>query len=255
MTDLLHGVRAKIGRAQEHFESLKTEIVAGSDQLPAITIASEFDPQTQTVSVKIVELPEVPDRWMLIAADALQNWRASLNHLAWSLAELHLTRQGINREPHWQTEFPIATEAKNFRRTMTQDLDSVHQTIIEGLQPYQRGNMAVAEPLAFLQRLSNRDKHRFFQAGFNNAAEMLVGRHSTQDCLVTHSNYFILSPLQVGAEWAKYQVTPTGPNPQVYMEPEITLAVAFSDGFSVIKVLTDIDTTVTDIIRTFEPFF
>lgn len=47
-----------------------------------VSLAEEYDPQTQTVTVRIAEVSAIPVHWMLIAADSLQNYRASLNYLA-----------------------------------------------------------------------------------------------------------------------------------------------------------------------------
>jgi hypothetical protein len=249
------GCRAKIGRAYEHLETFETEFAASAQQGIPITFGSEFDSQTQTVSTKIIGLPEIPDRWMLIAADALQNFRAALNYLAWELAILELRRQGEAREPKSNTEFPIATEPERFRADRITDLHPLHQTMIRGFQPYHGRYRAPAHPLALLQRLTNTDKHRTFQFGFVTAIETLLGRYTAHDCTVTHSNYFILDPFQIGAEYARHDVIPTGPNPTIHEQPSLALAIAFGDGWAVVPTLMDIGAKVNEIVGAFRLFF
>jgi hypothetical protein len=255
MSHPLRGCRAKLDRAYEHLEAFEPEFFAATKQGIPITFRSEFDSQTQTVSIKIADVPEIPDRWMLIAADALQNFRAALNHLAWELAILGLRRCDETREPIWRTEFPIATEPEKFRADTIADLHPLHQAMIKGFQPYHRGNLAPVYPLARLQRLTNTDKHRTLQLGFIAPIESTIGLYTAYDCTVTHSHYFVLDALRVGAEYARHDVIPTGSNPTIHEQPKLALAVAFGDGFAVMPTMLSIGEEVRNIVRAFGLFF
>jgi hypothetical protein len=205
--------------------------------------------------MKIATLFDIPDRWMLITVDALQNWRAALNHLTWKLAILNLKSQGVTRDPKWNTEFPIATEPGNFRSNKVADLSAGHRTIIEKLQPYHRGNFAPSHPLAILQKITNTDKHRTFQIGAAATSETVVRDETAWDCVITHVEHFLFITLEVGAEWARYDVTPTGPDPCVQMDQSISLTIAFENGRLVWPALTSIGNEVDLIVRIFEDCF
>src|SRR5207248_1277573 len=94
--------------------------------------------------------------------DALQNMRASLDHLALALAEANLGERSPP-EVEEESQFPIYTDPGRWRRGHARRVGSVSddaRAIIEGLQPYQRGDDWKSHPLWVLRQLSDFDKHR-----------------------------------------------------------------------------------------------
>ena len=214
---------------------------------------------------------------MLIVADALQNWRAALNYLTWELAILDLRSRGISRDPKRITEFPIATESARFRLDKISDLSSAHQADIERLQPYDRSNLSphhpfavhppeiMAEfsladvierhPLRTLQRLTNTDKHQTFQGGLHIIHAVRHNDATAHDCLITHTNIFLVHVLHEGAKWAEFDVTPTGPNSSVQVNSDMSLTIAFSDGTNAFADLVRIGKEVERVVGMFEEAF
>ena len=94
----------------------------------------------------------------LILWDALGIYRASLDHLAWELANQ-------DRQPQRpkQIYFPICESREKFQSESVRKLAGVHPTyvsMIERFQPYLNGAQSGRHPLLTLERLVQADKHR-----------------------------------------------------------------------------------------------
>lgn len=117
--------------------------------------------QTLTVEVKVVDVPEIPERWSLLVGDALHNLRCALDYLAYELVALN--NNGIYDE---STQFPIATDPAADERAYgrhgwrTLQLLGPQRPLIEQAQPYHDPANIYAAALGVLQGLSNSDKHR-----------------------------------------------------------------------------------------------
>jgi hypothetical protein len=239
----LDGAWAKIARANEHFDTLKTEVGSPSDHTDSITFAQKFDPDASTIEVTLQGVPQLPFRWALIAADALQNLRAALNYLTWELARWHLASTSENREPSNRTQFPIHTKPRAFDSSMVADLHPDHAAIIKSLQPNEARYLsqfsetdllnlnvetfAARSPLGTLARLTNTDKHKVLQPALINMSVVEVGHYELFDCTLTHSNFFARLVLENGAQWVRLDVTPTGPEPKVKVNDKFTPEISF----------------------------
>src|SRR5580765_3459984 len=111
-------VRLKLGRAKQHAETVKADIDQWTDsqskQLTAVTIGKEFDVEKGCFVIKVTEFEGLPARWSLVAGDALYNFRAALEYLAW-----HLIRAGTEPKPKnpKAVQFPIYTDPKDFNKS------------------------------------------------------------------------------------------------------------------------------------------
>lgn len=243
MSQPLDGAWAKIARAEEHFASLQSKITA-ANYGDSMTFRQEFDPDASTIKVTLEGVPELPLEWALVAADALQNLRAALNYVVWELAKWNLAQKGETREPTWKTQFPIHTKPREFNRSMVSDLHPDHAAIIERLQP--NGPMflsqfpenelrilpvealAARSPLATIARLTNPDKHEALQLALVRSSKTSHGAYEATDCLITNTTLNIHLTLHNGAEWATFDVTPTGPEPEVKVNVKFTPQVEIS---------------------------
>lgn len=89
----------------------------------------------------------------LLASEALHHIRSALDYVAYQLV---LADTGTARE---MTQFPIVDKASDFRREARRRLPNVtseHLALVESVQPYMGKTWA-----GNLNRLSNRDKHRY----------------------------------------------------------------------------------------------
>lgn len=94
----------------------------------------------------------------LILGDALSNYRAALDHLAWTLA----SQAGEPPRPKL-IYFPICDTRQKFQSESPRKLAGVLPTyvsMIERRQPYLNGAQSAKHPLLTLERLVQRDKHR-----------------------------------------------------------------------------------------------
>ena len=95
----LEGVFLKLGRAQEHLDTLDAEIGRYFAQKPYMAIR-EYDPQgNRLAGLSITQGP--PAYLSLIIGDYLHNARATLDYLAWQLV------RASGHKPTPQTKFPI----------------------------------------------------------------------------------------------------------------------------------------------------
>src|SRR5579875_2816148 len=94
-------IRDRLGRANEHIESIKTMLRAYYGSNP-YEIAGEFDPDAQTISYNFGRgaIPP-PITIATTAGEVLHNLRSSLDHLAWMLVEEN------GGSPDEDTCFPI----------------------------------------------------------------------------------------------------------------------------------------------------
>jgi len=82
--------------------------------------------------------------------------RASLDYLVYELSPPEVRKKR-------KTQFPIFTEESDFKKyapSMIEGITGDNRDVIERMQPYNQTNVAANDPLAILNELSNRDKHR-----------------------------------------------------------------------------------------------
>jgi hypothetical protein len=99
-----------------------------------------------------------PERWTLLAGDAMHNARTALDHLAARLVEL----QGNDPEKAAFPIFDSPPTAKNqwlFDRAL-EGMSRAHREAIVALQPYKNPQTQESDILLALQDLDNLDKHR-----------------------------------------------------------------------------------------------
>lgn len=163
MSDLLYGVRAKIGRADEHLETFRAEAVAfGSRQPYRIVVEPNEDSTQYMARVDFTEQPPLT-RWSLVLGDAVHNLRCALDHLVYALAIFESGQDPPPRESNLQ--FVIAEAPDDFaeRRRHIKSLSQDAQAAIQRLQPYNRPQTAQRAPLLLLDELDKIDKHRLLQ--------------------------------------------------------------------------------------------
>lgn len=203
----------KLRRADAHFGALKAAIDA-HDKTINVAVELESDPaaETQIFAVRVTRAPQVPsDDWSPIFGDAIQNMRASLDHLAYSLVE---KCQGAP----WQgSQFPLADAPENYswrdRQTLDR-LDDDERAFVERFQPH-----AGRSGLALLRDISNEDKHRQFVLTLMEA-HVTLRAQALSGC--TNPEWFDhpeREPMRVGAVLGRVRVRRT--------EPEATLNVAY----------------------------
>ena len=142
----------RLQRAIHHLEGLKAEAGAWAEECPYRTWANlDVDIRYKLTWLEATEQP--PARLGLIVGDCVHNLRSSLDKLMLELAFVYKRGQ-VSKGVEGDSMFPIfATDIvddseclKRFNR-MTRGIDPRAKTVIEGLQPYKRGDRFHYDPL------------------------------------------------------------------------------------------------------------
>ncbi len=153
--DELESTRRKLTRGIEHVRTLGAEIEAYEKRS-----AYRFEWETDRRSARQVEYrcfalerEPMPEHWPLLAGEAIQNLRSSLDHFVFAASG------GADR-----TQFPIFTDPLKYGRkasAMLSGIPAATRESIERQQPYHEAPEApTMAALEQLRSLSNLDKHR-----------------------------------------------------------------------------------------------
>jgi hypothetical protein len=168
---------AKLDRAKSHTDNLLGQVetwLAGDRDPIAPTFRDHFDSDEGCWIFKLDPFDTCPDCWGLIAGDAIHNFRAALDYLAWQIAAAGTDPKPL-ANPR-DVQFPIFGEpskkgmppARRFSEAVARNLPGAergHVAVVERFQPYKRPDGAFwRDPLALLTDASNTDKHRRLRA-------------------------------------------------------------------------------------------
>lgn len=161
----LSGAFAKLARAKHHtdefnaqgFEWLTATVPKDKPGIVQRFEPSDHDPAEGVViySIADLQLPLAPIELSLVFGDALTNYRAVLDYIAWQAA--------VSPSDPKQVWFPILDDHAKFPTAIKgriPGIDPTHRAIIERYQPYKWGSQKTTHPLAMLNRLVTHDKHR-----------------------------------------------------------------------------------------------
>ena len=149
------GSYAKLRRAVEHHEALKTEISkwCNSDKYSTAR-ERNGDGSRYSIIARFKVFPDV-ERWGLMMADCVNNLRSALDHFLYAIA---VRQTGIAAPPDGnRIQFPICSDAQKFtdernRRNIRSLSDPVWAAIVRE-QPYNRPKSDLP-PLLSLDRKS-----------------------------------------------------------------------------------------------------
>lgn len=170
-------VRAKANRAEQHINDLEVIVQNFLDSYP-YEVSLNYNSHTRENEWYLTRTTDIPIAISVIAGDALQNLRSTLDHLVWQLTL-------VNNQPPRPgvTGFPITETAQEYSTTkIRRKIEGVGQiaaAAIDALKPYSGGN----DPLWRLHCLNNIDKHRLiFVCSFGDespsfAAQPKTGNH------------------------------------------------------------------------------
>jgi hypothetical protein len=150
----LDGCFEKLGRAQEHLESIDELLRLFFDSDP-YGATSEVEREHGWHVFKVEVRRQPPLRLGVIMGEYAHQVRSAFDHFAFALARAHLGKQ-----PKAVIGFPMETSRTAYRKKAAHRLNRhiPHDwaAFIEALQPYDAHN----DPLALLERFWNTDKHQ-----------------------------------------------------------------------------------------------
>jgi hypothetical protein len=160
----------KLWRGESHLHNLKAEIesIVGPDlrqTIPLVPVVEESG-MTVTVTWSVGQLPPIDQSGfgLLIVGDALTNFRAALDHLAWTIVRCRGADLGkLSHDQRRRISYPFAPNAGRLAASMREHLPGIRPRSPLGLiagryQPFRRS--LVGKALRGLRDLMNRDKHR-----------------------------------------------------------------------------------------------
>lgn len=211
----------RLDRALYHLESLKSEVGAWAKERP-YRIWSEFDVDSRYKVTCLEVLDSPPAHLSLIIGDCIHNLRAALDNLALELA-IALEGGAVSSKIETDSGFPIfrSKKSKELDR-MLRGVDPRAKTIIEGLQPYERGDRYRGDYLWQLHWLDIEDKHRLPHIA------LLAQRGSglfIPDNLTADDIEFFWNPIENRAPIARYPAfDKTGAEVEVQITPMLSVA-------------------------------
>jgi hypothetical protein len=149
-------VRAKLDRAQEHFDAIQTEIAAFDELNPYRTVHDHNADFTEHyLHLRLVE-PFPGERWGCIFGDGVQNLRSALDHLVYAIA---IRESGQDPPPEYRRlMFPVLDPPKPLPMSKIRTLSKPVQAAIVAEQP--DSNRLDDSLLWQLDQLNVADKHR-----------------------------------------------------------------------------------------------
>jgi hypothetical protein len=220
----LSSVRLKLDRAKYHIEAFGQDLQAFLDHDPApFGFRTEKNRSTsdtvEYVLYAIVREPP-PRELALVIGDAIQNMRVALEYLAYELSTPKARKSG-------NTAFPIYKDATKFDPSGIRSVTGDERTLIERVQPYAATKIPANDPLAILQKLSNRDKHRLLIP--------MIAAVDDGESWVASSNadvrfrYLHRGPVADGARIVSFTATPQDPALSMDVQPHSGLEVQIQD--------------------------
>jgi hypothetical protein len=173
-----------------HTQALEAAIEAiGSDEdlHPRLTVRTEYHPGRHGFAVIPEWVESIPVRWRLLLGDVANNYRSSLEHLAWALVTRGRTPPGkLNSKARGDIHFPIGQHKNGFNGSLSRNLPGVRRADIAKVrrgQPYRYGARNRARhALTFLADINNGDKHRTIQPIWAQPTKVGMEITHIEDC-------------------------------------------------------------------------
>jgi hypothetical protein len=249
---LLDSAWLKWAWAVVHAQMLERDVAAWieKDPDPVRTFRTEYQPKRHGFAVIVEDIDPIPVRWQLLLGDVANNYRASLDHLAWALVSRGHTPPGsgkLTRKQEKAVYFPICEERQIFKAEIRVPVNSKSRPRLPGIrradaaiarraQPYQRGpRNRPMDPFVVLAGINTGDKHRTIQP--------LWAYPSRIDIEVTHMRNCVLrgtevwkrrgDPLDDGMEIAFLPARRLGPDPDLEMNLHVATSPTIGNRISV----------------------
>lgn len=226
----------KWGRGVVHTQALDREITAEMKNFEArhpYTASTEYHPKRHCVALRIHTIDSLPVHLGLLLGDVANNYRSSLDQLAWALVTTRGVR-ALSSKHEGSIYFPLAASEKDFESHLVSSvyLSDRDKRIVRRYQPFWNTDRSRRHSesklhrhcLTVLSKINRDDKHKAIRPvwAWPIGGKLLVG--DVTDCTVTRvpqrARGIVLQP---GAEIQRIYVKKTGPNPDVYMEAHLAV--------------------------------
>jgi len=261
INDQLADTRAKFQRAEFHADELKARLVeflSKEDSRPPVT--TSFDP-THGVFIYSYALDEaVPHgEWATILGDALTNYRAALDYIAWVAA--HAAGQSLTERQERRIYFPLSQTQEKFEEDRRTKLPGVTSPLIDIIARYQPARWPEAHrgnhPFSILGDLCNEDKHRktIFTRAYTSQLK-IYRPESSSSFIVDRIDAQRAVDFSPGVELFRVYGRPVGttePKLDLRIEAPMTVVMSNSGGHGVTAVLRVVKNMVGDLLGEVSP--
>jgi hypothetical protein len=152
--DVFREACLKIRRADEHIADLESRLNRFSET-DSYSIHLDFDPDAGCDLIRLETVLTVPDEFLLIVGDALNNLRSSLDYIMRGICPK------ARKFPISKTKTELDAVINNGLKSKANASDALRDFILNTIQPYEGGDAEVLWPL---HDLNNIDKHRLLIA-------------------------------------------------------------------------------------------
>jgi hypothetical protein len=220
----------KWAQAILHTQALEADIhaySADSQPYPILTLRAEYEPKRHGFAVFVHDIEPVPVNWRLKLGDVANNFRASLDHLAWALVSRGRTPPDLlTPRQRRGVYFPINDDGRRFRGELPIKLPGVRRADVAEVrrhQPYKRGvRMRPLHALTLLADINTGDKHRTIHPIWVQPTSVGIEITDMQDCTLSSTNNRLKpQPLEIGAEIALVRIRKMGPEPHIEVHPHM----------------------------------
>jgi len=203
-----------------HAKGLKGCFIDGANSYPFTDnpVVSNYDPYTHCIVLTMGAISPPPPEWALRLGDVVANYSAALDHVAWSIYLRGASVGSLTEDEERRVYYPVARSDNSFRQQIKVRLPGATDADVAIVRRYQPDSQEHC--LMVLKDSSNLDKHRALQVLPVHIARSQLTINHLVDCELVNGTGFSLiqsDPMQPGAEIGRFPVTPTGPNPQAYM--------------------------------------
>lgn len=229
MPDPFDSAWLKWGRGVVHGQAAGRTVFRVMQRLQSsnpFTAHVEYSAKHHCMRLVIDSMKPLPPVLGLLIGDAANNFRASLDHLAWALVTTRGKRP-MRRGEDVKIYFPIAATKDAFDRHLvpSEFLTRADRAIVRRYQPYIHGKRRIEyHCLTPLPRLNSDDKHRVLRPVWAWPQGGALHYGTPVDCQITRTpdkaKGIVLEP---GAEIQRIYVRRTGPNPYIHMEANLRL--------------------------------
>lgn len=223
MAEALDAILSRLGRAEDHLETIKRELVSyynGGGHVITAEYKPDADGGKGAIDDGFVTIPEISPSLNTLIGEFIHNLHSALEHLAWQLV------LNSKKTPTQYTKFPIAhvepapnKEGKRRIPGVAGGVSPDARALIGAAQPYKWGDRYTDHPLWLLHQLWNIDKHRHVLA---------QGCHTAIKLPLYAPPFKFTSkliPESVSEHGAKLTLVPTDPDVDVNTETVVQVGI------------------------------
>ena len=232
----------KWANALVHAQALQEDIASRDEaDIPSFGFRTHYDAKRHGFAVVVAEVEPMPMRWRLLLGDIANNYRATLDHLAWALALRGRTPPESGKLTAKQENaiyFPIMQHRGGFNGELARKLPGVRRADIAKVrrrQPYHYSPRNRARhALVLLSRVNTGDKHRTVRPIWTQPTRVDIEITDAQDCVVSGQRFGRRrQAIEVGAEIAFVCARRTGSNPELHVKLGVTAEPSLGESLSV----------------------